>query len=218
MTTESARNADGRANNLYGPPKTWFLFLALPLLILLGEVLGLSTARSAVEQYLIETRGVLTNGRAFYGDYKPTGRSRGGYSVRYVFYHNGTRYIGECQTTEAWARATKLPATIRVQFLANNPAMSWPPDVGVHRSLSLKILSLLFCLISVAWLATKVISAWHRSGLRWRRLAIALTIVSWPLEALAAFDVAPLLNVLLAMGCVLVAAGFAPLERLQAKP
>jgi hypothetical protein len=195
--------------------KTLILFLAFPLVILLCETLGLSVGRSSVEQYQVETHGTIVDGKAFFTEYKAAGRSAGAYYVRYVFNYNGVRYKGEWHTTEAWVRSNRLPTMVRVQFLPDNPANNWPPDVGVHRSLPLKLLFVFLCLCAVAYLAPKVISAWLRSGMPRSGLGIWLTVLSWPMMAAAAFDVVPLLFVLLSMGCVMVAAGFSIRDPLQ---
>src|ERR1051325_2876935 len=148
--------------------KTLMFFLGFPLVILLCEPLVLSVGRSWVEQYQVESRGQVVDGKAFFAEYKPAGRGAGAYYVRYVFKHNGVRYKGEWQTTEAWVRSTRLPTTVRVQFLAENPANNWPPDVGVRRSLPLKLLFVFLCLCAIGYLVPKVISAWLRSGCRAR--------------------------------------------------
>src|SRR5260370_28942479 len=99
------------------------------------------------------------------------------------------RYKGEWQTSEAWVHATKLPTVIRVRFLPDKPAINWPADVGVHRSLPLKILFLLASLLGVGYLGARVLSAWYRSNVPWSPAAIALTVSSWALMALAVFEV-----------------------------
>ncbi len=131
---------------------TWTVFFVFPLLILICETIGLSVAQSSVKQYYLESRGRTTDGTAFFREYKPAGKAGGAYYVRYVFEYNGTRYKGEWQTSKAWVQANKLPVNIRVRFLPDNPAVNWPPDVGVRMSLFLKVLFLLFCLVAGAYL------------------------------------------------------------------
>jgi hypothetical protein len=152
--------------------KTLMVFLGFPLVLLLCETLGLSVGRSAVEQHLLESRGKMVDGKAFFTEYKPAGRSAGAYYVRYAFNYNGIRHEGEAQTSEGWVRSTRLPATIRVQFVPDNPALNWPPDVGVQRSLRLKLLFVFLCLCAVPYLASKVILAWLRGGMPHARLRL----------------------------------------------
>jgi hypothetical protein len=195
----------------------WKVFLLFPILILICETLGLSVGQSSVEEYRLQSHGRVTDGTAFFTEYKAAGKAGGAYYVRYIFDYNGIRYKGEWQTSEAWVHATKLPANIHVRFLPENPAISWPPDVGVHRSLVLNALFLLVCLFVAAYLGAKVFLAWRRTGMRRWALAIALIVSSLVLTALCVFDIAPLLTAMLGLGCVIVAAGLSPLCGLPAK-
>ena len=155
--------------------KSWIVFFIFPLLVVIFEILGLVAARSAVEHYRLERRGRITDGTAFFSEYKQGGKSGGAYYVRYVFECNGVRYKGEWRTSKAWVPANKLPMRIRVRFLPDDPTFNWPPDVGVRTPLPVKALVLLLCLGAGVYFGARVVLAWRRSGSRWSPLGLGLT-------------------------------------------
>ena len=193
--------------------KAYIVFLIFPILILMCEIIALSVAQSAVEHHRLDTHGITTNGTAILARIEPAGRSGGCWVVYYIFHYNGVRYNGDDKTTRTWVKATRLPTTIQVRFLPDNPVVNWPPDVGVRTPMPVKILFVVLGLVGFVYLTVRVFSAWHRSGNRWSKLAMALIVLSWVFTALCGFDFVPLLTVMLAMGCVTVAAGFALAQR-----
>jgi len=193
--------------------KAYIVFLIFPLLISLCEIAGLSIGQSAMEDYEIDHRGMMTEGRAIIAGFERAGRGGGAYFVRYIFHYKDIRYSGHFKTTEAWVKDTRLPTTIRVQFLPEKPDVNWPPDVGVRTPMLVKIIFLLLAFVGGLYLAGKVFSAWHRSGNRWSPLAMGLIVSSWVFTGLCVFGVVPMLTVMLGMGCVVVAAGLGMMER-----
>jgi hypothetical protein len=188
-------------------------FLFYPIFILLCEMVVLAVGQSFVEQRQLETRGQTTDATAILTQYKAAGRAGGAYYMLYQFRYNGSWHQGEWQTTEAWVKAAKIPAPIRVVFLPDNPAISWAPDVGVHRSLALKAVCVVVSFGLAVFLAVKVLGAWLRSGQPFSVLGMGLIVASWVLTALEVLEIfpAPVLLTMLAMGCVCVAAGLSPL-------
>ena len=193
--------------------RAYIVFLIFPLLISLCEILGIAVGQSAVEHYKIDHRGAITNGTAIVAGFERAGRGGGAYFVRYIFHYKDIRSAGHCKTTEAWVKATRLPTTIRVRFLPEKPASSWPLDVGVRTPMPVKMLFVLLGLAGMVYFAGRVFSAWHRSGNRWSPLAMGLIVSSWVFTALCGFDVVPMLTVMLGLGCICVAGGLGMVER-----
>ncbi len=135
------------------------VFVIFPCLIVALATLGYSVADSCIQEHAIERHGLITNGMAYFTEFKGMPRGGGAYHVRYLFYYNGTKYNCESQALDNWVNTTKLPAEIRIQFLPDRPDINRLPDVGIHRSVLLEVLFLVFCLSLISYLGRKIVLA-----------------------------------------------------------
>ena len=151
----------------------YVVFLIFPLLSLTLLILSYSVANACLLHYRMIKHGVLTDGTPYFTEYAAPGRSASAYYVRYLFKLNGAEYRGEWYARKDWVKTTKLPATIRIQYLPDAPNINWPPDVAPNRSMPLETFFIFFCLATVFWMVINIIQSLRAS--RRQRLPSYLT-------------------------------------------
>ena len=95
-------------------------------------------------EYLIASRGIVTDGLAVSAVYHSGYRS-GGYFVSYNFTYNGVTYHGSSRADSDWAEHTSMPTPIHVRFVPSNPSLNLPDVAGIT-PLWLSVLFTLVCL------------------------------------------------------------------------
>jgi hypothetical protein len=98
--------------------------------------------RAYSRQHFIDRHGIVTQGSVTSVVYRH-GYKSGGYIVNYSFDCNGVTYHGSSAATTSWAQTATQSVPIRVKYIPDNPALNWPPDIGVTNSLLLAALPLL---------------------------------------------------------------------------
>ena len=112
---------------------------AFNMVVFISLVFGVIVGKRCVQKYLIESRGVITDGTAVSIVYHK-GASSGSYYVYYDFSHNGVIYHGQSRADREWASTAHTPTPIRVRFDPGDPALNSPPDVEGITPLWLSVL------------------------------------------------------------------------------
>ncbi len=129
----------------------------IPVFLLLVCVpLSFISGSAYRQQRQIRTQGIITNGVAFYREYKSAGKASGAYYFRYEFEYEGQRYKAEAKAEEGWARALTKPTPILVQFLPGEPRLSRPVDVALDESPNTWLAFVGISLGALAFLATRL--------------------------------------------------------------
>ena len=106
----------------------WRELLIVLFLFTIFLVLLIAITKQLTRDIHLRRAGIFVEGTATAFE-----AERGWYGVRYTFSNGNVSYEGLSAVRQAWMESVKLPQRVRVQFLSNNPAISWAPDVAENQ-------------------------------------------------------------------------------------